>query len=111
MVAAGRDDDYQTILAWADKYKRMSVLANAETAADVARAVEMGAEGLGLCRTEHMFFAEDRIDLMRAMILASTVEQRRDFLNQVRIRQVAQIVFSNIYSGLCIRRSRFASMF
>ena len=83
MVAAGRDDDYQTILAWADKYKRMSVLANAETAADVARAVEMGAEGLGLCRTEHMFFAEDRIDFMRAMILSSTVEQRREILNQM----------------------------
>ena len=92
MVAAGRDDDYQTNLAWADKYKRMSVLANAETAADVARAVEMGAEGLGLCRTEHMFFAEDRIDLMRAMILASSVEQRRDILNQMLPMQRADFL-------------------
>jgi phosphoenolpyruvate synthase/pyruvate phosphate dikinase len=63
MVPAGRDEEYQTILKWADKYKRMLVLANAETPKDVVEAFSMGAEGMGLCHTELMFFF-DCIDLM-----------------------------------------------
>lgn len=74
---AGADEAYLKVVGWADKYKRMGVLANAETPADVAKAVEMGAEGVGLCRTEHMFFSPRRLDLMRAMILADDEDQRR----------------------------------
>jgi hypothetical protein len=76
-VMAGADEAYLKVVGWADKYKRMGVLANAETPADVAKAVEMGAEGVGLCRTEHMFFSPRRLDLMRAMILADDEDQRR----------------------------------
>jgi pyruvate,orthophosphate dikinase len=64
-VPAAFDEDYQTVLQWADKYKRMAVFANAESVVDMNKAVELGAEGLGLCRTEHMFFSSpDRIAAM-----------------------------------------------
>ncbi|MDP5053476.1 MAG: pyruvate, phosphate dikinase, partial [Congregibacter sp.] len=68
-VEASTSDDFQTLLSWADKHRRLKVRANAETPEDAAKARELGAEGIGLCRTEHMFFASDRIDHMRAMIL------------------------------------------
>jgi pyruvate,orthophosphate dikinase len=70
-VEASTSDDFQTLLSWADKYRRLKVRANAETPEDAAKARELGAEGIGLCRTEHMFFASERIDHMRAMILAA----------------------------------------
>lgn len=82
-VPAGHDPDYQTLLRWADKYKRMRVLANADTIEEAKKAKELGAEGIGLCRTEHMFFQSDRIDLMRAMILSTKPEDRQRFLNEI----------------------------
>ena len=76
-------DDFQTLLSWADKYRRLKVRANAETPEDARRARELGAEGIGLCRTEHMFFDADRIDLMRGMILSDNREERQTYLDQL----------------------------
>ena len=61
---------------WADKYRTMKVRTNADTPEDAKKAVELGAEGIGLCRTEHMFFGEGRIDAFREMICAETEEER-----------------------------------
>ncbi|MFO0890283.1 MAG: pyruvate, phosphate dikinase [Isosphaeraceae bacterium] len=69
--------DFATIMGWADKHRKLKVRTNADTPADAAKAREFGAEGIGLCRTEHMFFGEDRIGPMREMILADTEEGRR----------------------------------
>jgi len=80
---ASSSDDFMTLLTWADKYRRLKVRANAETPEDASKAREMGAEGIGLCRTEHMFFQEDRIDFMRGMILASGRKEKQHFLDQL----------------------------
>lgn len=80
---ASSSDDFQTLLSWADKYRRLKVRANAETPADAAKARELGAEGIGLCRTEHMFFEADRIDLMRAMILSDNKDERQGYIDQL----------------------------
>jgi pyruvate, orthophosphate dikinase len=75
--------DFATILEWADQYRRMKVRANAETPADARAARYFGAEGIGLCRTEHMFFAPERIRPIRQMILAETVEERAAALAEI----------------------------
>ena len=82
-IISGADENYRQILEWADKYKRMKVYANCETIDDVAKAVEMGAEGIGLCRTEHMFFKANRIDLMARLILSESTEERDDCLKKM----------------------------
>ena len=81
---ASSSDDFQVLLSWADKFRRLKVRANAETPEDAAKALEMGAEGIGLCRTEHMFFEGERIDHMRAMILSETLQERQSFLKKLR---------------------------
>lgn len=82
LVPAAEDKDYQTVIEWADKYKRMNVFANAETAEDACKAAQQGAEGIGLMRTEHMFFSDPgRINSMRAMILAGSCEERQKQLD------------------------------
>ncbi len=78
---ASTGEDFQTLLSWADKYRTLKVRANAETPEDAAKARELGAEGIGLCRTEHMFFDAERIEPMRAMILSETKEERQQFLD------------------------------
>jgi len=78
---ASSSDDFQTLLSWADKHRRLKVRANAETPEDAAKARELGAEGIGLCRTEHMFFEAKRIEKMRAMILAESQEERQQYLD------------------------------
>lgn len=80
---ASSSDDFQTLLSWADKHRKLKVRANAETPEDAAKALELGAEGIGLCRTEHMFFAADRIDKMRGMILAENREERQKYLDML----------------------------
>ncbi len=70
-------------MAWADKYRTMKVRTNADTPADAKKARELGAEGIGLCRTEHMFFEEDRIAAFREMICADTVEEREAALEKI----------------------------
>jgi pyruvate,orthophosphate dikinase len=77
------DERFDTVLAWADELRRLGVRVNADTPKDAIRARELGAEGIGLCRTEHMFMAEDRQPKMRAMIMASDREGRRAALAEL----------------------------
>ena len=72
--------DFETIMKWADQIRRMRVRANADNPRDAKQALDFGAEGIGLCRTEHMFFEEERIPAIRQMILAETEEERRTAL-------------------------------
>ncbi|MGS2722398.1 pyruvate, phosphate dikinase [Porticoccus sp. GXU_MW_L64] len=91
-VEASASEDFQTILSWADRYRRLKVRANAETPEDAAKARELGAQGIGLCRTEHMFFGADRIDHMRAMVLSETVEERKQHLAKLQEFQKADML-------------------
>jgi pyruvate,orthophosphate dikinase len=84
--------DFERIMGWADGIRRMRVRTNAETPSDARAAREFGAEGIGLCRTEHMFFEGDRIDVMREMIVAETVEERRTALAKLLPMQRADFV-------------------
>ena len=68
--------NFERIMEWADQFRTLRVRTNADTPADTANAVKLGAEGIGLCRTEHMFFDAERIPKIRKMILSDTVEQR-----------------------------------
>jgi pyruvate, orthophosphate dikinase len=77
-------DEFRTVLAWADELRRLGVRTNADTPQDARRARSFGAEGIGLCRTEHMFMAPDRHPKMRAMILAQGEEERRSALEELR---------------------------
>ena len=90
--------DFGRVMAWADKYRKLKVRTNADTPADTAKAVELGAEGIGLCRTEHMFFGEDRIPKFRRMILSDTVEQREEALKAIGEFQKAD--FKAMYKTL-----------
>ncbi|UVC10163.1 pyruvate, phosphate dikinase [Rhizobium sp. TH2] len=84
--------DFERIMGWADKIRRMRVRTNAETPSDARAARSFGAEGIGLCRTEHMFFEGDRIDVMREMIVADNVEDRRTALAKLLPMQRADFV-------------------
>jgi pyruvate, orthophosphate dikinase len=77
------NDDLQTVLGWGDEHRRLKVRANADTPEDAAKAREFGAEGIGLCRTEHMFMAEDRLPVVREMIMAESEEGRRKALDKL----------------------------
>jgi len=83
LVPPGISDHFQTVLAWADERRRLGVRANADTREDARRAREFGAEGIGLCRTEHMFIQAERQPKMRAMIMASTEAERRAALDEL----------------------------
>ena len=82
-VEATVTGDFGRIMSWADKYRTLGVRTNADNPRDTKKAVELGAEGIGLCRTEHMFFDEERIPKIRKMILSETVEGRTEALNQL----------------------------
>jgi len=83
LVEARVSEHFQTVLEWSDQLRRLGVRANADTPEDAAKARELGAEGVGLCRTEHMFMAADRVPKMRAMILADSEHERRDALAEL----------------------------
>jgi pyruvate,orthophosphate dikinase len=83
LVEARVDENFEQVLEWADQFRRLGVRTNADTPEDARRARELGAEGIGLCRTEHMFMAEDRQPKMRAMIMANTREARRRALAEL----------------------------
>ncbi len=98
--------EFGRIMDWADKYRTLKVRTNADTPADAKRARELGAEGIGLCRTEHMFFEADRIAAFREMICADTVEEREAALDKIMPFQ--QSDFEALYEALegnpvCIR--------
>ena len=98
--------EFGRIMAWADKYRRLSVRTNADTPADARKARELGAEGIGLCRTEHMFFEPERIAAFREMICSDTAEEREAALEKILPYQ--QSDFEKLYEALegypvCIR--------
>ena len=82
-VEAGITGNFRRIMAWADQFRTLKVRTNADTPMDAANAVKLGAEGIGLCRTEHMFFEPERIPKIRKMILSSTVEAREAALSEL----------------------------
>ena len=90
--------EFGRVMAWADKYRKLKVRTNADTPADAKKARELGAEGIGLCRTEHMFFEGDRIDAFREMICSDTVEEREAAL--AKILPVQQGDFEALYEAL-----------
>ena len=90
--------EFGRIMAWADKYRTLKVRTNADTPADAKKAVELGAEGIGLCRTEHMFFEEDRIAAFREMICADTVAEREAALEKILPYQQGD--FEALYEAL-----------
>ena len=90
--------EFGRIMGWADKYRRLRVRANADTPADAKKARELGAEGIGLCRTEHMFFNGDRIDAFREMICSETKEEREAALEKILPEQQGD--FEKLYEAL-----------
>ena len=90
--------EFGRVMAWADKYRTLKVRTNADTPADAKKARELGAEGIGLCRTEHMFFEEDRIAAFREMICSDTVEEREEAL--AKILPYQQGDFEALYEAL-----------
>jgi pyruvate,orthophosphate dikinase len=92
------NEDFETILGWADELRRLKVRANADTPEDAAKAREFGAEGIGLCRTEHMFMAEDRLPLVREMIMAAGEDERRAVLDKLLPHQQAD--FEGIFEAM-----------
>ncbi len=90
--------EFGRIMAWADKYRTLKVRTNADTPADAKKARELGAEGIGLCRTEHMFFEADRIAAFREMICSDTVEEREAAL--AKIEPMQQSDFEKLYEAL-----------
>ena len=97
-VDASIAGEFGRVMAWADKYRTLKVRTNADTPADAKKARELGAEGIGLCRTEHMFFEEDRIAAFREMICADTVEEREAALDKILPYQ--QNDFEALYEAL-----------
>ncbi len=97
-VDASIAGEFGRIMAWADKFRTMKVRTNADTPADAKRARELGAEGIGLCRTEHMFFEGNRIDAFREMICADTVEEREAALDKILPMQQGD--FEKLYEAL-----------
>jgi len=97
-VEASVGGNFGRIMKWADEFRKLQVRTNADTPADTRNAVKLGAEGIGLCRTEHMFFGEDRIPKFRRMILSDTVEQREEALKSIGEFQKAD--FKAMYEAL-----------
>jgi pyruvate,orthophosphate dikinase len=98
LVPPAIDENFGTILGWADDVRRLKVRANADTPEDAAKAREFGAEGIGLCRTEHMFMADDRLPIVRDMILARDEEERRASLE--RLLPMQQSDFEGIFEAM-----------
>ena len=90
--------EFGRIMSWADKYRRLKVRTNADTPKDARKARELGAEGIGLCRTEHMFFGEGRIDAFREMICSESIEEREEALSMILPMQ--QSDFEALYEAL-----------
>ena len=97
-VEASISGNFNTIMKWADQYRTMKVRTNADTPKDAAQAIKFGAEGIGLCRTEHMFFEAERIAAMREMIVSKTEEQRRTALT--KLLPIQRGDFEGIYEAM-----------
>ena len=97
-VDASIAGEFGRVMAWADEFRRLKVRTNADTPADAKKARELGAEGIGLCRTEHMFFDPERIAAFREMICSDTVEERETALNKILPYQQGD--FEKLYEAL-----------
>ena len=86
-LASERYNIFSTILKWADSFRTLDIRTNADVPSDAATAIKFGAEGIGLCRTEHMFFAEDRIKIMQEMILSKSEKERIKHLDKLKAMQ------------------------
>lgn len=89
---AAPPEEFNTVLSWADEFRKLAVRANADNGEDATVAREFGAEGIGLCRTEHMFLGDDRLPIVRRMILASTPEEETSALEELRVAQKADFI-------------------
>jgi pyruvate,orthophosphate dikinase len=98
LIAPEINEDFETVLGWADDLRRLKVRANSDTPEDSAKAREFGAEGIGLCRTEHMFMAEGRLPVVREMIMAESEDERRDALE--RLLPFQQGDFEGIFEAM-----------
>jgi pyruvate,orthophosphate dikinase len=98
LVPPSINEDFETVLGWADEVRRLQVWANADNPEDAAKAREFGAQGIGLCRTEHMFFGEERLPVVQEMILASDVAGRRAALD--RLLPFQQADFEGIFEAM-----------
>jgi pyruvate, orthophosphate dikinase len=98
LVPPSINEDFETVLGWADDMRRLQVWANADNAADAAKAREFGAQGIGLCRTEHMFFGDERLPVVQEMILAADEGGRRDALD--RLLPFQQDDFAAIFEAM-----------
>jgi pyruvate, orthophosphate dikinase len=98
LIAPEINEDFETVLGWADDLRRLKVRANADTPEDAAKAREFGAQGIGLCRTEHMFMSEDRLPVVREMIMASDEDERRAALDKLLPHQQAD--FEGIFEAM-----------
>ena len=98
LVPPQMNEDFQNVVTWADQIRRLGVRANADNFEDASKARELGAEGIGLCRTEHMFMAQDRLPAVRRMILAETPEARADALAEILPMQ--QQDFEGIFTAM-----------
>jgi pyruvate,orthophosphate dikinase len=98
LIAPEINEDFETVLGWADDLRRLTVRANADTPEDAAKAREFGAEGIGLCRTEHMFMAEGRLPVVREMIMAESEDERREALD--RLLPFQQGDFEGIFEAM-----------
>jgi pyruvate,orthophosphate dikinase len=92
------DEYYETLMAWADEFRTLEVRANADTPTDAAAALRLGAQGIGLCRTEHMFFGEERTEAVREMIMAPNAVARADALEKIAPLQTAD--FAGIFAAM-----------
>ncbi|MFC4736618.1 pyruvate, phosphate dikinase [Bacillus daqingensis] len=101
MVEPELSGEFQQLLNWADDVRRLGVRANADNPVDAAKAVEFGAEGIGLCRTEHMFMEQERVPVVRSMILAETVSEREEALR--RLLPMQQEDFEGIFKAMAGR--------
>ena len=97
-ATAAADGDFDRLMSWADKFRKLQVRTNADTPHDAQQAAAFGAEGIGLCRTEHMFFEADRIKAMREMIVSETSEQREKAL--AKLEPIQQADFEAIYEAM-----------
>ena len=98
LIAPQPNEDLETVLGWADDVRRLGVRANADTPEDAARARKLGAEGIGLCRTEHMFFGDERLPVVQEMILADDEAGRRVALD--RLLSFQQADFGGIFAAM-----------
>ncbi|MDD2779866.1 MAG: pyruvate, phosphate dikinase, partial [Candidatus Methanomethylophilaceae archaeon] len=88
LMEASFSDDFQTVLSWSDEFARLQVWAHGDTPEDAKRARAFGAKGIGLCRTEHMFMATDRLPVMQRLVVADTYEERLEALEELKVMQV-----------------------